>query len=410
MIAVFNPTERRLKDEILDELEDLAETLGYIVVDKIIQNLDKPDNRRYFGKGKLEQVKKIVSFKNISVVITRHNLTPSQKKNLESFLEVKVLDRTQVILEIFKKHAVTREGKLEVELARLKYELPSLKGKGTSLSNTGAGIGTRGPGEKILERDRRLALKRITVLQKELIKQRKVREVIRKKRQRNSIPVVSFVGYTNVGKSSLISALTGADLLVENQLFSTLDVKTCRLKLPSGRRVLISDTVGFIRELPQELIQSFKSTLEEAKFSDLLVVVLDASDRYLDEKLEIINSTLRDIGAENVPKLNVINKIDKCTGERLKELGNSFPNAVFVSAVLKYNLDELKEKIDIVLSQSFRKYKLVVPPEKLGEFLKVRDEIKVISQECYGDSLIVVYKAPERIHKKLVSFIGEGVK
>jgi len=232
----------------------------------VIQNLDYPDPRHYLGKGKVDFARRMLESCGAKTVITRHELSPSQAFNLEKHLGAKVIDRTQLILKIFADHATTKEGKLEVELASLKYQLPRLKGYGKILSQTGGGIGTRGPGEKKLEIDRRLAQDRITRLKRELEELKRQREVSRKRRVDSTSPLVSFVGYTNVGKSSLVSLLSGENLLIQDKLFATLDTRVRRVRLTSGLQILVSDTVGFIRELPHELMESFRATLDEVRF------------------------------------------------------------------------------------------------------------------------------------------------
>ncbi|WP_053001293.1 GTPase HflX [Kosmotoga pacifica] len=409
LACVFNRQEQGARREVISELERLANTAGYCVVDTLIQNLDSPNPRHYFGAGKLGELKHLVQLFEPDVVITRHNLTPSQRKNLIHELGIEIEDRTQLILEIFEKHAFTREGKYEVELARLRYEMPFFKGKGVELSNPGGGIGTRGPGEKKLELDRRKALQRIAFLKKELEKLGLERKIMRKRRQKAGIPLIALVGYTNAGKSSLLNVLCDAGALVEDKLFSTLDTRIRKSKLPSGREVLFIDTVGFIRELPHQLLESFKSTLEEINFADLLLIVMDASETNEEGKLTVIEETLKKIGAEDVPRLLVLNKVDRCTNERIQMLEKKFPEAVFVSALKGFNLDELKCNIDRIFNLMRKKYILRVPFAEYEAIMKVREKLEILSEKYESDLIEIEYVTDSATNKWLLNRIkGAG--
>lgn len=376
----------------------------------MIQNLDYPDPRHYLGKGKVDFARRMLESCGAKTVITRHELSPSQAFNLEKHLGAKVIDRTQLILKIFADHATTKEGKLEVELASLKYQLPRLKGYGKILSQTGGGIGTRGPGEKKLEIDRRLAQDRITRLKRELEELKRQREVSRKRRVDSTSPLVSFVGYTNVGKSSLVSLLSGENLLIQDKLFATLDTRVRRVRLTSGLQILVSDTVGFIRELPHELMESFRATLDEVRFSDLLVIVSDASDTAIREKLAVVGKTLEEIGSGEIESIHVLNKIDRCTAERLMELRCIFPESVMVSALKGENIDELVVAIQRALGVEKKIWTLRLKPDGLVCFMKFRDSLEIISQEYREDVIEIQYLSSDEIHERMISSICEEGK
>ena len=301
-------------EKSLDELEELAKTAGAVTVGRVIQNLDQVHPGTYVGKGKLDEIKELIWETQATGVICDDELSPAQLGNMEDALEIKVMDRTLIILDIFAGRASTNEGKIQVELAQLKYRQSRLTGLGRSLSRLGGGIGTRGPGEKKLEMDRRLIKDRIAQLNRELKDVMRHREVTREQRSRNNIPVVAIVGYTNAGKSTLLNYLTGAGVLEEDQLFATLDPTTRNLKLPSKQEVLITDTVGFIRKLPHHLIQAFRSTLEEAKYADIILHVVDASNPQVDEQMYIVYETLQNLDVKNKPIITAFNKQDKVEG------------------------------------------------------------------------------------------------
>ncbi|HPD38264.1 MAG TPA: GTPase HflX [Mesotoga infera] len=409
-MAVFSPGEQEIRSEIVGELNELARTANYNIVETVIQNLDYPDPRHYLGKGKVDFAKRMLESCGAKTVITRHELSPSQAFNLEKHLGAKVIDRTQLILKIFADHATTKEGKLEVELASLKYQLPRLKGYGKILSQTGGGIGTRGPGEKKLEIDRRLAQDRITRLKRELEELKRQREVSRKRRVDSTSPLVSFVGYTNVGKSSLVSLLSGENLLIQDKLFATLDTRVRRVRLTSGLQILVSDTVGFIRELPHELMESFRATLDEVRFSDLLVIVSDASDTAVREKLAVVGKTLEEIGSGEIESIHVLNKIDRCTAERLMELRCIFPESVMVSALKGENIDELVVAIQRALGVEKKIWTLRLKPDGLVCFMKFRDSLEIISQEYREDVIEIQYLSSDEIHERMISSICEEGK
>ncbi len=388
-------------------MEQLSRTAGFLVAETVVQRVDSPGFASYLGTGKIQRIKNLVIDTGASAVITRHNLKPSQMLTLERALGVEIVDRTQLILQIFSDHAKTREGKLEVELAQLKYELPKLTGMGHSLSQTAGGIGTRGPGEQLLEKDRRKLSRRIRFLEKQLKLLRKDRELTRKKRMLSDIPVVSFVGYTNAGKSTIVSALSSCELIVEDKLFSTLDTRTKRVKLHTGQTVLATDTVGFIKDLPHYLMQSFRSTLEEAAFADLIVKVVDASDSFVRNKLRTVDETLKEIGANSVPSIVALNKIDRCANSWLEELERAFPGAVLISAQKLYNLEELEKAIDDFLRKEFVEETIEINQDSVPTFMRFRNHLTVIKEEYLGEKVKIRYSASEKTHKKLVSSLKE---
>ena len=322
MIEIKNETEKlilvgvSLSDqddtkESLEELKDLVSTAGAETVGMVIQNREQQHPGTYVGKGKIDELKSMIWELRATGIVCDDELSPAQMKNLQDELDVKVMDRTLIILDIFAARASTSEGKIQVELAQLKYQQTRLTGWGRAMSRLGGGIGTRGPGEKKLEMDRRLIKSRIAQLNRELKDVKKHREVTREQRNRSHIPVAAIVGYTNAGKSTLLNTLTGAGILAEDKLFATLDPTTRDLKLPSGQEILMTDTVGFIRKLPHHLIEAFRSTLEEAKYADIILHVVDASNPQMDEQMYTVYETLQKLGGKDKPVITVFNKIDK---------------------------------------------------------------------------------------------------
>jgi GTP-binding protein HflX len=323
----------------LDELRELAVTAGARIIDEVIQRRDRPDAATFIGKGKVEELREQVLLEGVDVVIFDDELSPGQAKNLEEALDIKVVDRTGLILDIFGRRARTREGKLQVELAQLEYRLTRLAGYRDYLSRLGGGIGTRGPGETKLEMDRRQIRHRIGTLKRNIEQIRKHRQLHRERRRRDRLPLVSLVGYTNAGKSTLFRALSKENTLVSRRLFSTLDTLIRRIQLGQNFSILISDTVGFIRKLPHQLVSAFRATLEEVVEADLILHVIDVSDAVHEEKREVVLKVLEEIGAGNHPMLTVYNKIDL-----VPELRPSY-DGIFVSAVSGEGLHDLVEKI-----------------------------------------------------------------
>src|SRR5437660_9465593 len=324
----------------LDELRELATTAGARIIGEVIQRRDRPDPATFIGKGKVEELREDVLVEGVDVVIFEDELSPSQAKNLEEALDTKVVDRTGLILDIFARRARTKEGKLQVELAQLEYRLKRLAGYREYLSRLGGGIGTRGPGETKLEMDRRQVRHRISTLKRDIEQIRKHRQLHRQRRRREQLPLVSLVGYTNAGKSTLFRALSKENTLVSSRLFSTLDTLIRRIQLRQNLPILVSDTVGFIRKLPHQLVSAFRATLEEVVEADLILHVLDASDPDREEKHEVVLNVLEKIGAGNHPMLTVFNKMDLVPDS---ERGVS--DAIYVSAVTGEGLDSLVDEI-----------------------------------------------------------------
>jgi len=389
----------------LSELEGLATTAGTRVACGLTQRRDAPDATTYLGRGKVEQLGQLVADHEADVVIFDNDLSPGQTRNLEKAVNVKVLDRTELILDIFATHAQTYEARLAVELAQLEYSLPRLKRMWTHLSRLKLGVGMRGPGEKQLEEDRRLVERRIHDLRNALraIEQRKERQVA----ARDSHMTVSLVGYTNAGKSTLMNALTGADVLVEDKLFATLDTRTRRWQLPHWGPVLLSDTVGFIRGLPHQLIASFKATLEEARQADLLLHVADASNAAVLNQISAVYAVLQELGIEEKDTLLVINKIDSLRSrEQLQGVLGRYPNGIPISAREGVGLEQLSLAVGDALSRSFRDIEVEagVDNGKLMAYLARHGEI--VSRQYDGVRVRLHCRLPQKF---LGSIAGEGV-
>ena len=334
----------------LEELEQLALTAGAEVAEMFLQSRDRPHPGTYLGSGKIEELKERLKELGADGIICDDELTPAQARNLEQLLDTKVMDRTLVILDIFAQRAHTREGKIQVELAQLRYRATRLTGKGTSLSRLGGGIGTRGPGDSKLETDRRVIHARISVLKSELRDVVRHREVTREKRKQTMTPVLAIVGYTNAGKSTLLNTLTGAGILAEDNLFATLDPTTRPMALPGGEEVMLTDTVGFIRKLPHQLIDAFRSTLEEAALADMILHVADAGSPQLEEQMKTVYETLHELGADGKPVLTLFNKCDLRTGPML--LRDAHADRVLrISAKTGLGLDEMKAVIADMLQE-----------------------------------------------------------
>jgi len=346
----------------LDELALLVDTAGADEAARVLQRRDAPDPATYVGKGKAEELREISLEVDADTVVFDDELTPAQSRNLEKILGRTAIDRTAVILDIFAQNARTQEGKAQVELAQLRYRLPRLRGRGKALSQQGGGIGTRGPGETQLEVDRRRLLRRMTKLEAELVELSKNRRNQRKSRARSRLHSVSLVGYTNAGKSTLLNQLTDAGVLVEDRLFATLDPRTRRLDLPGGESVLLSDTVGFVRKLPHQLVEAFRSTLEVVKESDLLVHVVDASASDPQEQIDAVRSVLAEIGAGDVPELLAINKAD--VAPEAKRLAERHPGSVSISALTGDGVDDLLATIGDRLRAMADVVELLVPYER----------------------------------------------
>jgi GTPase len=349
-------------DDELNELRELARTAGVEPVAELVQHRERPDPRTYVGKGKLEELKEAFKRSGAESLIVDDELSPVQQKALEDALQARVVDRTQLILDIFAQHAVSAEGKLQVELAQLEYNLPRMRGLWQHLERLGGGVGTRGPGESQLETDRRLARRRVTVLRERLRRLARQRSTRRKARRRSEVPTIALAGYTNVGKSTLLNALTDAGVAVNDRLFETLDPTTRGFEV-DGRRYLVTDTVGFIRRLPHQLVEGFAATLEETLVADLVLHVADASapDDELDAMLAAVDSVLKEIGAGELPVELVLNKNDAVDSLRRRRLANRFPDALLVSAQTGAGLEELRARVAGRFGERFEAARLLIP-------------------------------------------------
>lgn len=344
----------------LDELERLLDTAGGSAFARVLQVKDSFDPRTCIGSGKVKEISELCRDNAIELVIFDFELTPAQIRNLENDIgeDVRVIDRSMLILDIFALHATSGEGKLQVELAQLRYSAPRLMGRGTEMSRLGGGIGTRGPGESKLESDRRHMKEKVVALEKRLSEMEHNRAVMRAQRDRSGLPKVALVGYTNAGKSTLLNALTGAGVLSEDKLFATLDPTTRKLELPQGETVLLTDTVGFIRKLPHHLVKAFKSTLDEVSYADILLIVSDVNDPEVAEHIEVTKEVIEDLSASDKPIIYVYNKCD-LLGEEIPD--EKTPNTVFVSGVTGLGMDELLREIEETIHKFKKKYTLLVP-------------------------------------------------
>lgn len=357
-------------ESCLDELGDLAKTAGAEIAGRLIQKREAINRATYLGKGKIEELKNYIEMTEATGIICDDELNPNQIRNLEKALNTKVMNRTLLILDIFAQRASSAEGKVQVELAQLKYNLAHLTGKGKEMSRLGGGIGTRGPGEKKLETDRRNISDRISDLNKELKEIERHRGVLREKRIETGVPVIALVGYTNAGKSTLLNTLTGAGVLAEDKLFATLDTTTRAVETESGAKYLFTDTVGFIQKLPHNLIKAFKATLEEAKFADILIHVVDASNTKRSEQMNIVYKTLRELGAEEKPVITVYNKIDKDGVEKPLLKDNMALETISISAKNNLNINTLLEKTEEIIKSFKKSIKVIIPYDK-GQLLSI---------------------------------------
>jgi GTP-binding protein HflX len=386
--------------EALDELEELAATAGALTVGKVIQNRDSVHPGTYIGKGKIEEVRMLAMETEATGVVCDDELSPAQLKNLEDALQMKVLDRTVLILDIFANRASTKEGKIQVELAQLRYRSTRLVGLRNSLSRLGGGIGTRGPGEKKLEMDRRLIKERITQLRQELEDVKQNRETARSLRNKNKVPVVAIVGYTNAGKSTLLNHLTNAGVLEEDKLFATLDPTTRNLTLESGQQILITDTVGFIRKLPHHLIDSFRSTLEEAKYSDIILHVVDSSNPDLYKQIHIVYETLNKLGIQDKVIITAFNKQDKLDTEQiLKDFKADY--TVKISAKTGLGVDKLLDQVEKVLNERKILLERVFSYQEAGKIQTIRKYGQLLEEEYQQDGIYVKAYVPNELFQSL---------
>lgn len=375
-------------EESLDELKELADTAGAEAVGRVIQNRESMHPGTYIGSGKIDEVRELAAALQADGVICDDELTPAQLRGLEQELDLKVMDRTLVILDIFAQHATTSEGKLQVELAQLRYRLARLTGKGIAMSRLGGGIGTRGPGEKKLETDRRLIKSRIARLNRELKEMQIHRDTARKKRLNESVPVAAIVGYTNAGKSTLLNALTGAGILAENKLFATLDPTTRRMELPSGQEILLTDTVGFIRKLPHHLVEAFKSTLEEARYADYILHVVDSVSPQMNAQMEAVYETLDRLGIAGKPVITLFNKRDLAAGSELPKDPNAV-RTIGISAGTGAGLKELQEVLEEQLRNSRVQVEKLFPYAQAGDIQRIRRYGQVLEEEYREDGIYI---------------------
>lgn len=387
-------------EDSLAELAELVKTAGAVVVGTLIQKRESIHPGTYVGTGKVDEIAQLLAATGATGIVCDDELSPAQMKNLESILATKVMDRTLIILDIFAARATTSEGKIQVELAQLKYRLSRLSGLGKSMSRLGGGIGTRGPGEKKLEMDRRLINDRIAQLNRELKEVVKHRDITRAKREKNDVPVVAIVGYTNAGKSTLLNHLTDAEVLEEDKLFATLDPTTRVLELDGHQQILLTDTVGFIRKLPHHLIEAFKSTLEEAKYADYIFHVVDASNPQMDKQMHIVYETLDRLGVRNKKMVTLFNKMDQRTDdEPLQDFRAD--HILMISAARNEGLNEIKELLQEMLREDKVYVERVVPYAQAGMIQLVREKGELVSEEYVPEGIAIKAYVPMEVYGKL---------
>lgn len=403
VILVAVDEDGSMKDDFLNELEELAQTAGAVTVGRLIQRREKRHPSHYIGKGKAEELKLMIAALDADGIITDDELTPAQMRNLEDMLDTKVMDRTMVILDIFAARALSNEGKIQVELAQLKYRLTRLSGQGTSLSRLGGGIGTRGPGEKKLETDRRYIKERIAELESSLRDIETHRELLRSGRGKKGVINVSLVGYTNAGKSTLLNKLTDAGVLAEDKLFATLDTTARNLKLPGGTSIILTDTVGFIRKLPHHLIRAFRATLEEMKYADILIHVVDASNPDRAQQMSTVYSTLKDLGCEKTPVITAFNKMDRDVELPLPP-DTSARQTVKISALDGKGTEKLALAVETLI-KSFKKHIKVVVPYSEGKLMAmVYSRCEIINEEHREDGICADLYADSEMENRLEQY------
>lgn len=399
ILVAVRKSDRENTEQSLDELCELASTAGAVTVARVIQNLDNFNPATYIGKGKIDEIKELIIEYDATGIICDDELSPAQMNNLSDALEIKIMDRTLLILDIFAARANTNEGKIQVELAQLRYRSSRLSGLGNALSRLGGGIGTRGPGETKLEMDRRIIHERIGQLKHELEAVVTHRELTRSQRSRSNIPVVAIVGYTNAGKSTLLNTLTGAGILAENKLFATLDPTTRGLELESGQQILLTDTVGFISKLPHHLVEAFKSTLEEAVYADIILHVVDASNPAMDSQMYVVYDTLEKLGAGDKPIITAFNKIEIAGNKVLKDF--KADKTVNISALHGAGLTELKDTIEEVLRESKIYIEKTYSYTEASKISLIRKYGQLISEEYVAEGIEVKAYVPTEIYDKV---------
>ncbi|GAB3222454.1 GTPase HflX [Glycomyces halotolerans] len=415
LVGVWTEGSAEDAENSLNELAALAETAGSQVVDGLIQRRSKPDAGTFIGSGKVREVKDVVEALGADTVICDGELTPGQLIALEKAINVKVIDRTALILDIFAQHAKSSEGKAQVELAQLQYLLPRLRGWGEAMSRqaggragSNGGVGLRGPGETKLETDRRRIRARVAKLRRDLAKLTVTRETKRDSRTRNRVPGVAIAGYTNAGKSSLLNALTGAGILVQDALFATLDTSTRRARTSEAREYTISDTVGFVRHLPHQLVEAFRSTLEEVAEADLILHVIDGAHADPVGQADAVREVLAEVGAESIPELLVVNKLDAVDPDRLLQLRSDWPDAVFVSARTGDGIDKLRDAIERALPQPDTTMTVCVPYVRGDLVSRVRSRGEVLSTEHRGDGTVMNVRVDAALAGELRAFVLES--
>jgi len=397
-----------MQESDLDELAALADSAGAEPVVRIVQTRQDPDPATYVGKGKLEEIHRAVHASGADAVILDRELSPGQLRNLEERLKVKVVDRTALILDIFALHARSREGKAQVELAQLNYLVPRLRGWGEAMSRMGGGIGTRrGPGETKMEVDRQHIRRRITKLKRDIKDLARTRDVKRASRERSGIPQVAIAGYTNAGKSTLMRALTSADVIVANQLFATLDPTTRRLRLPNGRDATISDTVGFVSKLPHDLVEAFRSTLEEVTRAHLILHVADASSPEMERQIEAVRGVLEEIGAGHIAEVLSLNKLDLLDDRERERLAARFPDATPISSVTGEGLELLLERVALAVPRFPVTVTVLLPHERGDLVAMLHRDAEVLSDEPREDGVLIRARVGERV---FASVAGYGVE
>lgn len=390
----------------LDELGRLIDTAGAEEIGRLIQKRERINPGLYLGTGKVEELRNLVSELGATGVVCDDELSPAQMKNLEEALQTKVMDRTMVILDIFAKRAMSSEGKIQVELAQLKYRLSRLSGLGASLSRLGGGIGTRGPGEKKLETDRRYIKDRISELKSNLEEIRTHRELLRNQRKKKGSVIVSLVGYTNAGKSTILNAITNAGVLEEDKLFATLDTTTRVAQLPGGSSIMLTDTVGFIQKLSHHLVEAFKATLEELQYADVLLHVVDASDPSADVHMKVVYDTLKDLGCGDKPVITVFNKMDACENIHVPEDKNSI-SQINISAKSEEDLQRLLAETERVLKSFRRLTKVLIPYSKGGLLNNIYGKSEIVSEEHTEEGTLIEAYMDDETVSRLKEFIKE---